>query len=74
MKKAKTKAKTYKSVVGSQAFTVVYEEAPEGGYVARVPALQGCHTQGETLEEAKKNITEATELYLECLFENKDRE
>jgi predicted RNase H-like HicB family nuclease len=35
--------------------------------VASVPALPGCHTQGETLEETEKNITEAVELYVESL-------
>jgi predicted RNase H-like HicB family nuclease len=52
-------------------FIVVYERANEGGYVAYVPILQGCHTQGETLEETEKNIKEAIELYLECLLEEK---
>ncbi|MBI4652978.1 type II toxin-antitoxin system HicB family antitoxin [Candidatus Kuenenbacteria bacterium] len=52
-------------------FTVVYEKVSEGGYVAYVPTLQGCHTQGETLEETEKNIKEAIELYLECLLEEK---
>ena len=51
-----------------QSYTVFFEEAPEGGYVATVPALPGCHTQGETLEEAERNATEAIELYLESLI------
>ncbi len=34
----------------SFSYSVYYEEAPEGGYVAFVPALAGCHTQGETLK------------------------
>ena len=37
------------------SFSVIYEEAPEGGYVAYVPALPGCHTQGETIEKTDKN-------------------
>lgn len=49
------------------SFTVIYEEAPEGGYVAFVPSLSGCHTQGETIEETEKNIKEAIALYLESL-------
>lgn len=48
-------------------FTIIYEEAPERGYVAFVPALPGCHTQGDTVEETEKNIREAIELYLESL-------
>lgn len=49
------------------SYSVYYEEASEGGYVASVPALPGCHTQGETLEEAERNIIEAIALYLESL-------
>ena len=44
---------------------VVLEPQPEGGYVAYVPALPGCVSQGETVEEVLKNIREAIELYLE---------
>ncbi|KKQ66932.1 MAG: hypothetical protein US86_C0002G0049 [Candidatus Daviesbacteria bacterium GW2011_GWA2_38_24] len=51
----------------SLSFSVMYEEAPEGGYVAYAPSLPGCHTQGDTIEEAEKNIQEAIELYLESL-------
>lgn len=49
------------------SFSVVYEADPEGGYVVFIPALPGCHTQGETLEEAEKNIKEAAIVYLESL-------
>lgn len=45
-------------------YSVIYEKAPEGGYVAYVPALQGCHTQGETIEETEKNVKEAIDVYL----------
>ncbi|MGO9239486.1 MAG: type II toxin-antitoxin system HicB family antitoxin [Bryobacteraceae bacterium] len=51
----------------TSSYTVFYELAPEGGYVAFVPALPGCHTQGETLEEAQENVKEAIALYLESL-------
>lgn len=51
----------------NRSYSVYYEEAPEGGYVASVPALPGCHTQGETLEEAELNVAEAITLYLESL-------
>lgn len=54
------------------SFSVIYEEAPEGGYIVRVPALPGCHTQGETIEEAEKNVREAIELYLESLKEHNE--
>ena len=49
------------------SYSVFYEQAPEGGYVAFVPALPGCHTQGETLEETERNVKEAIALYLESL-------
>lgn len=49
------------------SFAVIYEAAEEGGYVASVPTLPGCYTQGETLEETQANIKEAIELYLEVL-------
>jgi antitoxin HicB len=49
------------------SYSVFYEHAAEGGYVASVPALPGCHTQGETLEEAERNVKEAVALYLESL-------
>ncbi len=40
---------------------VVVHEAEEGGYWAEVPAIRGCATQGETLEELLANIHEAVE-------------
>jgi predicted RNase H-like HicB family nuclease len=36
-----------------------------GGYSVSVPALPGCHSEGETLAEALANIREAAELWLE---------
>ncbi|MBI4167203.1 MAG: type II toxin-antitoxin system HicB family antitoxin [Acidobacteria bacterium] len=40
---------------------VVVHEAEEGGYWAKVPAIPGCATQGETLEELMANVREAIE-------------
>jgi predicted RNase H-like HicB family nuclease len=40
---------------------VVVHEAEEGGYWAEVPAIPGCATQGETLEELMANLHEAIE-------------
>ena len=37
-------------------------------YHGWVPALPGCHTQGKTIEETKKNLKEAIELYIESLI------
>jgi predicted RNase H-like HicB family nuclease len=44
---------------------VVLEPCEEGGYHAWVPALPGCHSEGETEDEAMANIREAIDLYLE---------
>ena len=55
----------------NHSYSVLYEADPNGGYVAFAPALPGCHTQGETLEEAERNIAEAIGLYLECLVADK---
>jgi len=46
-------------------FTVILEREPDGGYVAIVPALPGCVSQGDTREEALANIHEAADLYIE---------
>ena len=43
----------------------VLEPSDEGGYTVYVPALPGCVSEGETVEEAMANIREAAELYLE---------
>ncbi|HEX2256615.1 MAG TPA: type II toxin-antitoxin system HicB family antitoxin [Afifellaceae bacterium] len=40
---------------------VVVHEAEEGGYWAEVPAIPGCATQGETLDELMANLREAIE-------------
>lgn len=48
-------------------YTVVIEPAEEGGYIASVPALPGCVTQGENLEEAMVMAKDAIEGYLAVL-------
>jgi len=55
-------------------FDVVIIEDETGGYVAFVPALPGCHTQGDTLQELLDNVKEAIELYLETLTEGEKRD
>jgi predicted RNase H-like HicB family nuclease len=40
---------------------VVVHEADEGGFWAEVPAIPGCSTQGESMEELMKNLREAIE-------------
>jgi predicted RNase H-like HicB family nuclease len=53
--------------------TAVYEEAEEGGYVGYVAELPGANTQGETLEEARNNLSEAIQLILEANREEFER-
>ena len=58
-----------KKVAKVLKYTAVFEPEEVGGYSVTIPALQGCVSQGETFEEALKNIKEAAELYLEDLKE-----
>jgi len=46
-------------------FKVVLEPSDEGGFTVYVPSLPGCISEGDTVDEALKNIEEAVELYLE---------
>jgi len=48
-------------------YTVLIEANEEGGYTITVPSLPGCVTQGDTLEEAIKNVREAIAGYIETL-------
>jgi len=45
-------------------------EKDENGFYAWCPELKGCHSQGDTLDEAMANIREAIELYLETLSDD----
>ena len=48
----------------------IVHQAEEGGYWAEVPAIQGCATQGETLEELLANLQEAVEACLSVDLED----
>ncbi|MGP8247631.1 MAG: type II toxin-antitoxin system HicB family antitoxin [Bryobacteraceae bacterium] len=50
-------------------YAVVIHEDPEGGFWGEVPALPGCYSQGETVDELKHNIREAIAGVLEVLKE-----
>ena len=48
-------------------FQVLIQRDEDGRYIASCPAIKGCHSQGDTYEEALENITEAMELCVEYL-------
>ncbi len=52
-------------------YHVVLEEQEEGGFLACIPELPGCHTEGETREETLQNIHQAKDVYLEVMHEKK---
>ncbi len=52
-------------------FKVIIQKAEEGGYVVSCPAIPGCHTQGESVEEAIENVKEAIIGCLESLAEER---
>jgi predicted RNase H-like HicB family nuclease len=49
---------------------IVRPEPDAGGYSASIPALPGCHTQGETLDEVRANLREAAEGWLAVVHED----
>ncbi len=51
-------------------YTVILENGREPGYVAIVPALKGCVSQGKTKTEALANVREAIEAYVGALMED----
>ena len=51
-------------------YTVVIREGNEKGYVATVPALPGCVSQGRTPRETVRNAKEAIEVYIDALLED----
>ena len=48
-------------------------EKDEHGYYAYCPELEGCQTQGDTLEEVMANIKEAIDLYVETLSDEEKK-
>ena len=50
--------------VVSQRFNIIYREE-NGWFIATVPSIPGCHTQGKTLKQVEKRITEAIGVCLE---------
>lgn len=52
-------------------YKVVVQSGNESGFVAYIPALKGCVSQGATRKAAMSNVKEAAVAYLECLIEDK---
>jgi predicted RNase H-like HicB family nuclease len=52
-----------------KTYSVVIHQDPEGGFWGEVPALPGCYSQGETIDELKDNIREAIAGVLEVMKE-----
>lgn len=52
-----------------RTYRILLNEEPEGGFTASVPALPGCITYGETLDEALTMAKEAIEGYVSLLKE-----
>jgi predicted RNase H-like HicB family nuclease len=53
---------------------VLLHPEADGGYSVSVPAMPGCHSQGDTLDEALANIREAADLWIEVQSERAARE
>ena len=53
-------------------YTAIFEPAEEGGYVVSVPALPGCFTEGDTLEEAMYMVKDAISGYIASLKKHGD--
>jgi len=51
-------------------YTIILEREADGGFHAYCPALKGCHSQGDSLDEATENIREAIEVYLESVADH----
>jgi predicted RNase H-like HicB family nuclease len=47
-------------------FRIVIEQDEDGVYIASCPALKGCHSQGDTIEEAVENIKDSIRLHIEA--------
>ena len=51
-------------------YTILIHQAEEGGFWSEVPALPGCYSQGETIDETLRNSKEAIEVHLQALKED----
>jgi len=51
--------------VAAVSYRVVIERDETGAWLARVPSVPGCHTHGRTLEQVRRRIREALELWVD---------
>ena len=51
-------------------YTILIHQAEEGGFWSEIPALPGCYSQGETIDETLRNTKEAIEAHLTALRED----
>ncbi len=47
-------------------FTAVFTRVPEGGYTAMIEEIPGAVSEGESIDEARENLTDALRMVLEC--------
>jgi predicted RNase H-like HicB family nuclease len=52
-------------------YTAILEKGQESGYIAYVPVLRGCVSQGQKRGAALENLKEAMQLYIEALLEDR---
>ena len=48
-----------------KAYKAVFERDEGGWWLARIPSIQGCHTQGRTLKQARRRLREALGLWID---------
>ena len=51
-----------KRIIKTLHFNVIYEIDEDGNFIASVPSIPGCYTQGKTFKEAKQRIAEAIDV------------
>ena len=56
----------------TKTYTVLIEQGEDGWFVVKVPDIQGCATQGKTVEEALERVKEAIKVCLEADDEPKE--
>jgi predicted RNase H-like HicB family nuclease len=56
--------------IAVRLIAIITPESEAGGYSASIPALPGCHTQGETLDEVRLNLRDAAEGWLAVAHED----